>query len=325
MVLIVVLFPDFFFFPQVLLDLAGVIFHEQSTIDTLIFRILTHMLSLIRCERALLLLVHETSRGTFSRVFDLEAADLDNDQLRAPFEGRFPINAGIAGYVAATAETVNIPDAYKDHRFDPAVDQGGEDSVGGSPRHEVAADSNNSSSSSSSFRHQTILCMPIVHGSPAANTKKGSNGVLGVFQLVNKFDGLPFTKNDENFVEAFAIFCGMGISNVRNYERAVIAMAKQQVTLEVLSYHAVAPVREAVALARKKVPSAAALKLNAFDFDDFALSDDETLQVGLTSPPTKTGKNNGCRQTNARTVVNNKYINFFDGSVKKVTLKRVHF
>ena len=29
---------------QVLLDLAGVIFHEQSTIDTLVFRILTHML-----------------------------------------------------------------------------------------------------------------------------------------------------------------------------------------------------------------------------------------------------------------------------------------
>jgi hypothetical protein len=32
---------------------------------------------------------------------------------------------------------------------------------------------------------------------------------------VNKFDNLPFTKNDENFVEAFAIFCGMGIHNVR--------------------------------------------------------------------------------------------------------------
>lgn len=34
-----------------------------------------------------------------------------------------------------------------------------------------------------------------------------------VLQLVNKFDDLVFTKNDENFVEAFAIFCGMGIHN----------------------------------------------------------------------------------------------------------------
>ena len=33
---------------QVLLDLAGVIFQEQSTIDNMIDRILTHMLSLIR-------------------------------------------------------------------------------------------------------------------------------------------------------------------------------------------------------------------------------------------------------------------------------------
>ncbi len=243
---------------QVLLDLAGVIFHEQSTIDTLILRILTHMLSLIRCERALLLLVHETSQGTFSRVFDMEAADLDNEHLRAPFEGRFPINAGITGYVAATGETVNIADAYEDHRFDPAVDRSAGTAGGGD------------------FRHKSVLCMPIVHG---AATKK-SNGVLGVFQLVNKFDGLPFTRNDENFVEAFAIFCGMGISNVRNYERAVIASAKQQVTLEVLSYHAIAPMRDAVALARRKVPSAAALQLNSFAFDDFALSDDETLQVG---------------------------------------------
>lgn len=34
-------------------------------------------------------------------------------------------------------------------------------------------------------------------------------------QLINKFDGLPFSTSDENFVEAFAIFCGMGIHNTR--------------------------------------------------------------------------------------------------------------
>ena len=56
--------------PQVLLDLAGVIFHEQSTIDTLIFRILTHMLSLIRCERAMLLLVDENSPVSDKKQFN---------------------------------------------------------------------------------------------------------------------------------------------------------------------------------------------------------------------------------------------------------------
>lgn len=54
------------------------------------------------------------------------------------------------------------------------------------------------------FRHRTILCMPI---------KNSSGQIIGVIQLVNKFEDLLFTKNDENFVEAFAIFCGMGIHN----------------------------------------------------------------------------------------------------------------
>lgn len=65
----------------------------------------------------------------------------------------------------------------------------------------------------------------------------GSPGkVIGVFQLINKFDNLPFTSNDENFVEAFAIFCGMGISNVKMYETAVVAMAKQQVVMYAYTY-----------------------------------------------------------------------------------------
>ena len=262
---------------QVLLDLAGVIFQEQSTIDTLIFRILTHMLSLIRCERAMLLLVHEATSGTFSRVFDLSSEDLDDEQLKVPYEGRFPINAGITGFVAATGETVNLADAYKDDRlFDPNVDK------------------------ETGFVHKTVLAMPIIHPSStigpgcvssssgtAAGGGGGSGGagtkrVLGVFQLVNKFDSLPFTKNDENFVEAFAIFCGMGINNVRMYERAVVAMAKQQVTLEVLNYHATSPLEDAIKLARMKIPSAAALQLHSFSFDDSTLDDTETLQVGRT-------------------------------------------
>lgn len=36
---------------QVLLDLARMIFEEQSTIEHMVFRILTHMQSLIQCQR----------------------------------------------------------------------------------------------------------------------------------------------------------------------------------------------------------------------------------------------------------------------------------
>lgn len=42
-----------------------------------------------------------------------------------------------------------------------------------------------------------------------------------------------FNRNDEQFLEAFAIFCGLGIQNTQMYERVERAMAKQEVTLEV--------------------------------------------------------------------------------------------
>ena len=56
-----------------------------------------------------------------------------------------------------------------------------------------------------------------------------------------------------------------------------------QVTLECLSYHATAPLEDALMLARRKIPSGAALKLHSFSFDDFSLSDEDTLQVRSTT------------------------------------------
>lgn len=55
-----------------------------------------------------ILLVHEASKGSFSRVFDFEANDDLNEggesPRTSPFESRFPINIGITGHVAATGE-----------------------------------------------------------------------------------------------------------------------------------------------------------------------------------------------------------------------------
>ncbi|XP_054741634.1 dual 3',5'-cyclic-AMP and -GMP phosphodiesterase 11 isoform X1 [Anastrepha obliqua] len=236
---------------QVLLDLARMIFEEQSTIEHMVFRILTHMQSLIQCQRVQILLLHEASKGSFSRVFDFEANDLsheENTSRTSPHESRFPINVGITGYVATTGETVNIPNAYEDDRFDASVDAEG------------------------NFKHKSILCMAI---------KNSLGQIIGVIQLINKFDDLNFTKNDENFVEAFAIFCGMGIHNTHMYEKAIVAMAKQSVTLEVLSYHASATIDEAHRLRRLRVPSAAHFRLHDFRFDDIHFEDDDTLKACL--------------------------------------------
>lgn len=60
----------------------------------------------------------------------------------------------------------------------------------------------------------------------------------GVCQLVNKMEEntgkiKAFNQNDEQFLEAFVIFCGLGIQNTQMYEAVERAMAKQMVTLEV--------------------------------------------------------------------------------------------
>lgn len=92
---------------QVLLDLARMIFEEQSTIEHMVLRILTHMQSLIQCQRVQILLVHQASKGSFSRVFDFEANDLNEDGTpgrNSPHESRFPINIGITGYVATRGD-----------------------------------------------------------------------------------------------------------------------------------------------------------------------------------------------------------------------------
>ena len=69
-----------------------------------------------------------------------------------------------------------------------------------------------------------MLCMPILD--PEAE-------ILGVILLINKKNG-PFTDNDEQFVEAFGVFCGMALRNVSNYEDAKQAEARSQVMSDAL-------------------------------------------------------------------------------------------
>ncbi|GFT58005.1 dual 3',5'-cyclic-AMP and -GMP phosphodiesterase 11 [Nephila pilipes] len=235
---------------QVLLDLARMVFEEQSTIEHIVYRIMTHTQSLLQCERCQILLVDENTK-TFSRVFDLDVNDMNTenaDARKSPFEGRFPINVGITGYVATTGETLNIPDVLQDNKFDPSVDGDG------------------------TFRHHSVLCMPI---------RNASTEIVGVSQLINKLSKAPFNKNDEHLFEAFAIFCGMGIQNTQMYEKAVKAMAKTKVTLEVLSYHATAPLEEAKQLSKCRVPSTHVYRLQDLKFNDFILEDEDMLKACL--------------------------------------------
>jgi hypothetical protein len=69
---------------------------------------------------------------------------------------RIPMTHGFAGFVARTGQTVNVPDARKDERFDSATD------------------------SQTGFRTKSVLCCPILDS---------SGRVIGVIQALNKLTG----------------------------------------------------------------------------------------------------------------------------------------
>uniref|UniRef100_A0A4W3GRN9 Phosphodiesterase n=1 Tax=Callorhinchus milii TaxID=7868 RepID=A0A4W3GRN9_CALMI len=242
---------------QVLLDLATVIFDEQRSLDVIVKKIAATILSFMQAQSCTIFIVDENSSDSFSSVFHMNSAELEQP-AHLLFSNRGcdvnKMNYMYGKYAKNTMETLNITDVCKDTRFMWT----------------------NENAENTNKQIKSLLCTPIKNG------KK--NKVIGVCQLVNKMDERSgvikaFNNNDEQFLEAFAIFCGLGIQNTQMYETVERAMAKQVVTLEVLSYHASAgeeETRELQVTVAMTIPSAQSLKLLDFSFSDFDLSDMET-------------------------------------------------
>ncbi|KAM6959988.1 cGMP-specific 3',5'-cyclic phosphodiesterase isoform 2-T2 [Tautogolabrus adspersus] len=237
---------------QVLLDLTSLIFEEQQCLEVLLRKIAGTILSFMQAQACTVFIADEDSMNSFSSVFHMEYEEL-GEVLDAPKRDCdvSQINYMYAQYVKNTMQPLNITDVTKDQRF-PWTDE--------NPDHTCN-------------QIKSLLCTPIRNG------KK--DRVIGVCQLVNKMDEpsgsvKAFNRNDEQFLEAFAIFCGLGIQNTQMYETVERARAKQEVTLEVLSYHASAADEESRELQVATVPSAQSLRLLDFSFSDFELSDAET-------------------------------------------------
>lgn len=97
-------------------------------------------------------------------------------------EIRVPIGVGFAGTVAQTGETINIGDAYQDPRFNPEPDR------------------------ESGYRTKSLITYPM----------KGNGGhVIGVFQVVNKRGGGPFTSTDEDTLSSLASSAAVALENAQ--------------------------------------------------------------------------------------------------------------
>jgi phosphoserine phosphatase RsbU/P len=168
---------------QRLIDAAKTV-NSTLELDKLLTVIVESALTIVDGAGGTLYLIDAPKQELWSKV--LKGVEL--------VEIRLPIGKGIAGYVAATGDVLNIADAYLDPRFNPEIDE------------------------KTGFRTKTILCAPM---------RNKDRKIIGVLQLVNKTSGL-FTADDVSFIEALSTHAAIAIENARLYEqeREKIALEK---------------------------------------------------------------------------------------------------
>jgi adenylate cyclase len=149
--------------------------------------------TLMQADRSTLFLLDREQKELWSKV-----AKADGQTM---MEIRIPADRGIAGYVASTGQTLNIPHAYEDPRFDPTTDQ------------------------RTGYHTRNLLCMPVYN---SAGT------LIGVTQLINKPQG-SFTSSDEEFMRAFNIQAGIALENAQLFESVLLEKQYQKDMLQSLS------------------------------------------------------------------------------------------
>ena len=172
--------------------------NSEFDLSSLLQRVVAETCKMLSSERATIFL-HDPATGTlFSRVASgAEIAEI-----------RLPSFAGIAGAVFTSGNSMNIPYAYADLRFNPAFDR------------------------QTGFFTRSILCVPIVN--------KDSK-VIGVTQVLNKKGGV-FTDEDEQRLKAFTAQVAIALENsklfddvrrVKNYNDSMLSsMSNGVITLD---------------------------------------------------------------------------------------------
>ncbi|NET29879.1 adenylate/guanylate cyclase domain-containing protein [Okeania sp. SIO1I7] len=166
---------------------------QSLDLETTLRSVMDQACNLMQADRSTLFLLSKETNELWTKV-----ATADEKKM---VEIRIPANRGIAGYVASTGETLNIPDAYIDPRFDPSTDQ------------------------KTGYQTRSILCMPVYNA-------KGE--LIGVTQLINKNQG-SFNSSDEQFLLAFNAQAGIALQNSQLFENVLVEKQYQKDILQSLS------------------------------------------------------------------------------------------
>ena len=89
---------------------------------------------------------------------------------------RLPVGVGIVGMSAKSGEIINIPDAYKDDRFNSSFDK------------------------KTGYRTNTILCVPVWKTNDSDEME-----MIGVVQVINKLHGI-FNDDDIDLLKEYCTF-----------------------------------------------------------------------------------------------------------------------
>jgi adenylate cyclase len=172
------------------LDLVSDVTSELE-LGTLLQRVMSEATKMLSADRSTLFINDEKTNELFSRV-------AMGDTIG---EIRLPNHLGIAGTVFTTGDTVNIPYAYADLRFNPAFDK------------------------KTGYFTRSILCVPVAN-------KMGK--VIGVTQALNKRGG-PFTEEDEQRLKAFTAQVSISLENAKLFDDVQIMKNYNESMLESMS------------------------------------------------------------------------------------------
>lgn len=159
-----------------LLELTSVISSELQ-LKPLLEKIMEAVTMILNCDRATIFLHDDKNNQLWSQV----ALGMRDQEIR------IPANRGIAGEVFVTGNTVNIPDAYLDSRFNQEIDK------------------------KTGYRTHNILCMPLIN-------KTGL--IIGVTQVLNKRGG-AFTRQDERKLRSFSAQATIAIENAKLFNEVL--------------------------------------------------------------------------------------------------------
>ena len=162
---------------------------DSLSLDVLLPRMVELVSEFLHAERTTIFLYDEESEELFSKAAQGESLG----------EIRIPADKGIAGAVQQSGESLLIPDAYADERFNPEVDR-----VTG-------------------FKTRDILCVPILHR---------ASGVIGVMQVLNRVDG-EFQAGDVSLLESVATQAASGFENARLHHALERARAQERGLLDI--------------------------------------------------------------------------------------------